>query len=273
MHRLIMSSHTASRSTFRELAEATARAEVPAIALTYQQYRHFAAAGESDADMAAAAAANGVRVVDIEALFGVLEPDPSGRTSAFAERLFRLAEVFGAQSVGMHSNFDGDVDAAANRLGDLCDRAATHGVAIGVEPVPVTGLSDLKIAWQIIERSGRRNAGLVLDTWHFFRGAGTIEMVRLLPGAAFRTVQISDGSIVGPPGLDYLEDTLSNRLPPGEGEFDLVGIVRALAEIGASVAWDMEICSSVLDRLPGTEAAWRAAQATRSVLALASDGG
>ena len=111
--------------------------------------------------------------------------------------------------------------------------------------------------------------GLVLDTWHFSRGGGTLDMIRSLPGRVFKTVQISDGRLEPAPGLDYLEDTLTNRLLPGEGEFDLAGIIAALQDVGADVGWDMEICSSVLDQLPGDEAARRAAQATRSVLATA----
>ena len=198
---------------------------------------------------------NGVRVVDIEALFAVLEADPSGRTAAHAERLLALAEVFGAQSIGTHSNFDGNLEVAAERLRRFCDIAAGRGLWVGVEPVPVMTLSDLATAWDVMECSGAANVGLVLDTWHFSRGAGTLAMVRSLPARAFRTVQISDGALVGPPDLDYLEDTLSNRLPPGEGELDLTGIVQALVDIGADVAWDMEICSSVLDALSPPEAA------------------
>jgi sugar phosphate isomerase/epimerase len=169
--------------------------------------------------------------------------------------------------MGIHSNFDGDTDTAAERLSDLCERAATHGLAVGVEPIPVMGLTDLATAWRVIERAGCSNVGLVLDTWHFSRGAGTLEMVESLPGAAFQTVQISDGHLAGPPGMDYQQDTMSNRLPPGEGEFDIVGIIHALARIGADVGWDMEILSSDFDELPAAEAASRAAQATRAVLA------
>jgi len=266
MNRLILSSHTASRDTFRHLVEATAAAEVRAIALTYREYRRFAAGGESDADMVAATREHGVQVVDVEAVYAVLEPDPDGRTAAYANRLFALAELFGAESIGVHSDVEGDLDTAAERLARFCDRAADHGLVVGVEPVAVMGLRDLATAWAIMERAERPNAGLVLDTWHFSRGAGTLEMIRSLPGRAFRTVQISDGRIEPPPGLDYLEDTLTNRMLPGEGDFDLVGIISALQQVGAEVGWDMEICSSSLDRLPGKEAARRAAEATRSVL-------
>jgi sugar phosphate isomerase/epimerase len=269
MNRLILSSHTASRGTFRELADATAAAGVSGIALTYREYRRFAAGGERDADMVAAAHERGVDVVDIEAVYAVLEPDPSGRTAAYADRLFALAELFGATSIGLHSNVEGDVATAATRLADFCDRAAAHGVRLGVEPVPVMGLRDLATAWEIMERADRANMGLVLDTWHFSRGGGTIDMIRSLPGRAFKTVQISDGRLAPDPGLDYLEDTLTNRMLPGYGEFDLSGIISALQDVGATVDWDMEICSSALDRLPGHEAAERAAEATRLVLAAA----
>jgi sugar phosphate isomerase/epimerase len=269
VNRLSLSSHTASRATFRELTEATAAAGVPAIALTYAEYRRFAEAGERDAEMVAAARDNGVKVVDIEAVYAVLEPDPSGRTAAYADRLFALAELFGAESIGVHSNVEGDIDTAAERLARFCDRAAARGLGLGVEPVPVMGLRDLATAWEIMVRAERPNMGLVLDTWHFSRGAGSLDMIRSLPGNAFKTVQISDGWLHPDPGVDYLQDTLTNRMLPGQGEFDLDGIIRALQEIGANVAWDMEICSSALDRLPGHEAAQRAADATRSVLAAA----
>jgi sugar phosphate isomerase/epimerase len=276
MNRLILSSHTASRATFRELAAAATATGVSAIALTYGEYRRFAAGGERDADMVAAAREHNVDVVDIEAVYAVLEPDPSGRTAAYADRLFALADVFGAKSIGVHSNVEGDVETAAKRLADFCDRAAAHGVALGVEPVPVMGLRDLATAWQIMARADRPNMGLVLDTWHFSRGAGSLDMIRSLPGHAFKTVQISDGRLAPDPGLDYLEDTLTNRMLPGQGEFDLTGIIHALQDVGADVGWDMEICSSALDRLPGHEAARRAVEATRSVLSSAGqilDGG
>ena len=170
MPRLMMSSHTASRESFRDLVEATAGAGVEAIALTYQDYRRFATGGESESEMAATARANGVRVADIEALFAVLEADPTGRTASFAERLFKLADLFGADSIGVHSNFDGGLEQAAERLAGLCELAALRGLAIGLEPVPVMGVRDLATAWEIIDLAGSPNVGLVLDTWHFTRG-------------------------------------------------------------------------------------------------------
>jgi sugar phosphate isomerase/epimerase len=264
--RLSMSSHTVNAGSFRELIEATAEAGVPEISLTYQDYRAFSDAGESDKEMLRAVASNGARIVDIEALRAVMEADPTGKTAAYAERLMRVGEFFGASWIGSHTNFDGNAEEAADRLGQLCDKAAERGLSIGVEPVPALTLSDVAIAWNVVNLVGRGNVGLVLDTWHFSRGAGNLAMLHHLPPAAIKTVQISDGYLLAPPGVDYLDDTLRNRLPPGEGEFDLVGIIGTIADIATDIRWDMEICSSILDALPPGQAAKRAASATRSVL-------
>jgi sugar phosphate isomerase/epimerase len=267
MPHLMMSSSTASRATFRELAQACAAAGAPAIALLIDHYKRFAASGESDADMVAAMRDNGVRVVDIEPVFGVLLPDPSRRTATHAERLFRLAQGLGAENVLALSGFEGDVAQAAKRLADFCDRAAARGLNVVLEPVPALGLLDLPTAWSIAQRADRPNVGLVLDTWHFFRGAGSTDQIRSLPARAIRRIQLSDGPLQPVRGLDYLTETRSCRLLPGEGEFDLVGLVRVVREVAERVEWNVEVCSASLGQLPGSVAARRAADATREILA------
>jgi sugar phosphate isomerase/epimerase len=267
----MMSTSTAGRATFRELAEACAAAGTPAIAMQIDHYKRFAASGESDADMIAAMRDTGVRVVDIEPVFGVLLPDPTGRTAAHAQRLFRLARVLGAENVLALSGFEGEV-AAARRLAEFCDQAAAHGLGVIIEPVPALGLLDLASAWSIAQRAGRPNVGLVLDTWHFFRGAGSADQIRSLPAGAIRRIQLSDGPRQPAPGLDYLAETRSCRLLPGEGEFDLVRLARVVREVAPQVEWNVEICSRALDRLPGPEAARRAADAARAILAAAGVG-
>lgn len=268
--RLCMSAGAVRNCTFEETIAATAGSGVDEIAVLFGQYRAHVAAGRDPKEMREIADRAGVRIVDIEGIFNVLVPDEDGRTAAFAERVFEAAVSLGAVRVGSHSDYDGDVDAAAERLGGWCDRAAEFGLSIGLEPVAVPGgLRDLDAGWAVIERTGRENVGLVLDTWHFSRGAGTIEMIQRIPGRAFRTVQISDGTLAPAPDLEYIRDTTTNRLPPGEGEFDLTAVIRALDAIGADVNWDMEILSTVLDALPPDEAARRAADTTRAVLAAA----
>lgn len=261
-----MSSLTAKSRSFRELAEVCAAAGVSGVSLIHSHYRQFLASGETVGDMLRASEETGVRVVDVEGVRAILEPDPLGRTAAAAERLFEMADVFGAEGLVVLSNLEGDAPIAIARMAEFCDRAARHDLVVLVEPVPVTGLRDLRSTWNLLEEARKPNVGLVLDTWHFTRGAGDLPMLRGLPQHAIRRVQISDGPVVPPHGVDYLQDTLTNRLVPGDGDFDLAGILGALDDLRAEVDWNVEVCSSVLDALPPAEAASRAADGARRVL-------
>jgi sugar phosphate isomerase/epimerase len=69
---------------------------------------------------------------------------------------------------------------------------------------------------------------------------------------------------------DYKQDCLANRVPPGEGEFDCVAFVRLLTEIGVRSPISLEVCSTELWAAPPAEAAQRAADGMRAVLAEAN---
>ena len=71
---------------------------------------------------------------------------------------------------------------------------------------------------------------------------------------------------------DYKRDCMRHRVPPGEGEFDCVGFVRLLTEIGVRAPISLEVCSTELWAAPAAEAAARAADAMRAVLAEAARG-
>ena len=40
---------------------------------------------------------------------------------------------------------------------------------IGVEPMPYSGIPDLKKAYQVVMASGCENAMIILDSWHWVR--------------------------------------------------------------------------------------------------------
>ena len=59
------------------------------------------------------------------------------------------------------------------------------------------------------------------------------------------------------------------RLLPGEGDIELVDIIRTLDEIGSQAPLGVEVFSEKLDALPPTEVGRLSAEATRKVLAQA----
>jgi sugar phosphate isomerase/epimerase len=61
-------------------------------------------------------------------------------------------------------------------------------------------------------------------------------------------VELSDGA-AAPVGTLY-DDTFDNRRPPGEGDFDVVGFIRAIDSLGFTGPWGLEVMSTELRALP-----------------------
>ena len=72
---------------------------------------------------------------------------------------------------------------------------------------------------------------MCVDSWHHFRGTCDWEELAAIGADRVISIQINDGP-AQPMLDDYLEDTLANRLVPGDGDFDLVRFVRSLDAMG-----------------------------------------
>ena len=71
----------------------------------------------------------------------------------------------------------------ANHFAALCDRAARHGLLVAFEFLPWSDVPDVAAAWRLIRLADRKNGGLLIDTWHYFRGAADPVEVRSVPAA------------------------------------------------------------------------------------------
>ncbi len=96
------------------------------------------------------------------------------------------------------------------------------------------------------------------------RTGTSIDALRDVPGPSILAVQLSDGPLEAEP--DLLEATLHHRQLPGEGEFDLRGLVGALGDTGTRAPIGVEVFSDELHALPADSAARAAARATLGVL-------
>ena len=139
------------------------------------------------------------------------------------------------------SPYTGSIADAGRAYAGLCDRAADHGLVVGLEFLPFTNIFSAADALAIVEAADRDNGGICIDIWHHERGAADLEMIRGIPASRVMGIQMSDGPIV-PVNDDYYEDCLRNRRPPGDGEFDVSGFVEALRGLGADAPWSLEVC-------------------------------
>lgn len=125
----------------------------------------------------------------------------------------------------------------------MCDRAADHGLVVGLEFLPFTDIVSVHDARNIVEAADRPNGGICVDIWHHERGARDLAAIAALPAELIKAIQMNDGPRQ-PADPDYYTDCLTNRMAPGDGEFDVAGFIAALREAGSTVSWSLEVCSA-----------------------------
>jgi sugar phosphate isomerase/epimerase len=262
--RVLLGASTRRDVGARQRLQAASEAGITEVGLSYRQVVDAAAAGVPVEQLVAIAAGLGVQIGEFELLGAALEPARADRTAAFAERLFSLADRVGAERVMAVSQLAGPVDEAAIRLRQLCDAAADHGLVVALEFAPWTEVPDLLTAAAIVERSGRPNAAVVLDAWHFFRGGSSIDDIEAVPPSLIACVQLSDGPAIG--WDDPYQETRHGRLAPGAGSFALDTLVRKLDQHGFEGPWSIEVLSDDLEKLSPAEAFAGLAAATHILL-------
>jgi sugar phosphate isomerase/epimerase len=261
-----MSSYCLRDAPFATRVAAAAGAGFAGIGLSAANVAELEAAGRTPAEVRAVLDEHDLVLHELEVLAG-WDGDEDQRTE---EQLFTFAAAMGGvHHVQAIAGPEGQLDRTAADFGALCDRAAAHGVAVALEFIPqMTHVADALSAWWLVEAAGRSNGGLCVDTWHHFRGADDEGLLRQVPAERVFAVQFDDGPR-RPGHPDYLTDTVTNRVVPGAGEFDLVGFVRLLDEVGVDVPLSVEVISAELRARPAAQAALAIAEGTRAVVARA----
>lgn len=250
-----------------------------AVSVLPQEYDALREAGMSDGELRSRIADAGLSVGELDGLTtwlpdhrppAAFPPELAGLLArATPERLVPIAAALGARSISVIEFYGRQVepDVAAEAFARACDLAAEHGLLVHLEFLPWGGVPDLESAAEIVARADRRNGGILVDSWHFFRSGSTLATLRELPGDRILGVQLDDAP--AQPEADLAEETQHRRLLPGEGSFDLVGLVRTLDEIGSRAPLGVEVLSDELAGRPVEEVARETANATRRVLSIA----
>ena len=191
--------------------------------------------------------------------------------AAQEDTAFEMADRFGCRYVQAIGDVVDDVAEAGRRFGELCDRAADHGLVVGLEFLPFTNIVDADAGRAIIEAADRPNGGLCVDIWHHTRGSNDLDQIRRLDGQQVVGIQMNDGPLRPTMPEDYVQDCLRYRVPPGEGEMRAIDFVTELLRIGADVPWQLEVCSESTWDAPGFDHADASARGMRTVLASARE--
>jgi sugar phosphate isomerase/epimerase len=261
---MILSSQTIAARSFEERVDAAAEAGYTGIGLRPKDYQRARASGLSDADMCALLDDRGITVVEHQALRDWAGGD--GRASE--EELFAVADALGGTYViALAAELPASYQVVAERLAHLADRAAAHGLTVALEFMPWSDIHDAATSWNLVRMSEHPGAGVLVDSWHFFRGKGRLEQLRIIPPERVVAVHLADAdaAVVG----TLPEDTISRRRVPGEGDLPLVDFVRTLDETGVHVDFAVEVLSEEQRALPAMQAALLAADGARRTIASA----
>lgn len=165
----------------------------------------------------------GVGVFDVE--LARLEPATDVRDFL---PVFECAAEIGAQHVLTQCD-DPEFERALENYSALCDLAAPFNLSCDVEFIPWQVTRDLAAAARLVGAAGRRNGGVMIDTLHFARSNSQLCEIEECPPEWFRFIQLCDAPQRGPSTLEgLLYAAREERLFPGEGELDLVGILERL---------------------------------------------
>jgi sugar phosphate isomerase/epimerase len=132
----------------------------------------------------------------------------------------------------------------------LCIQAAKHGIRVDLEFLALDwNVADLSTAWQIVRGANQPNSGLVLDIWQFFYTGADWQTLASIPGDRVSSVQLCDATLKVPAHRSALQSCLEDRVPMGQGEYDLMRLLKTLHGMGALGRVGPEYFSNRIDQM------------------------
>ena len=125
---------------------------------------------------------------------------------------------------------------AAEQAGLGCVEAAAEmgKYIIGVEPMPYSGIPDMKKGWAVVKAADCENAKLIMDTWHWVRANQPVDLsvIEDIPADKIVSIQIND-VWERPYATTILRDeSMHDRLAPGTGIGCTAAFVKMVKEKG-----------------------------------------
>lgn len=241
---------TLGRVPWDEKARAASAAGFARLSIYGWEHRKLHERGWDDAAIVYLLDELDLRVAEYDGVVMTMQT-PEGAEDAAAS-----AAALGARSITVleHSDWQpGEhVEQAAATLAEIADVAAEHGILALIEPFAWSPLDDHRVAAEIVERADRPNAGLLLDTWHLWRGPERGRVDPAIDPAMIKAIQVGDAGPdpVGQPTPEEIaHECIHHRLMPGDGHGDIAGLLADLAARGVDAPIAVEVFSDELNAL------------------------
>src|SRR5690606_36263858 len=221
-----------------DMVEAAARAGYSHVGLRLvpatEQEQHFPLLADADLRRQTQARLRdtGIKVLDLE----ILRLKPETCVADFEPILAVGAELGGTEL--LVAGNDPDEARLTERFAALCELAVGYGIHPHLEFMPWTDVPDLRQAMRMVANADRGNGCVLVDAFHFNRSGSSLDGLAQLAPQRLRCAVLCDGAGPVPRDRDEsLRQERNERRFPGEGEADLVGLLRA---VPPSVALSLE---------------------------------
>lgn len=199
-------------------------------------------------------------------------PEEFARNLRRARHKFDLMRRLGADTVLVCSSVsplavDDDALAAA-QLHELADAAQDFGVRVAYEALAWgRHVSTYDHAWRIVEAADHPALGTCLDSFHILSRGSDPKGIEDIPGEKIFFLQLADAPLLA---MDVLQWSRHYRCFPGQGGFDVAGLVRHVMRAGYRGPLSLEVFNDVFRQAePGPTAV----DALRSLLVLQEQAG
>ena len=217
---------------FEERVKAAKEAGYDGIGLRAETYVDALNEGLHDEDILAILEKYDMKVTEVEYIVQWAEDARSYEQKYKEQMCFHMCELFNVGHINCGLMEDYSVEHTAQKLKELCQRAGK--LVIGVEPMPYSGIPDVKKGWAVVKAADCENAKLILDTWHWVRANQPIdlEVIKDIPADKIVSIQINDA--YERPYADSIlrDESMHDRLAPGTGAKDTAGFVNMIKDAG-----------------------------------------
>lgn len=267
--RLALNASTLQPTPLEQKVQVAAEAGYDGIELWLDEVTRYADGGGSPRDLGQRIADAGLEVPNVIGIWNAMPADDAERPAALeaARHQLDLAAQARAKHIAAVPTPDReDIDLlwAAERYRELMAVGDEFGVTVAIEFVGfLRGIHRLGQAAAVAIEARRRDACLVADTFHLYRGGSEFDGVRHLSGDFIAVFHFNDAP-ADPPAAQQGDE---HRVMPGDGILPLVQLLRDLRNIRFSGVLSLELFNRALWERPPLEVARLGLERMRGLIA------
>jgi len=255
---LNLSSRYPGGAPLADQLDAARASGVSQVGLSASVVREHTDTGGTPASLADELARRGLACFEL--LYLACDPTHPDATLAHLDRLRPAIEALRPTWILTASPAPVD-DALVALFARCCDAVADAGTGLAFEFFPWAPIRTIDAARALVGGAGRPNAGVLIDTWHFFHGPDDWAALEAVPLADVAYLQFSDAVAVDPANLAASAET--SRRFPGDGRLELARFAETFRRRGFDGTVSIEVLSPETRAVGAREFARRCVEATR----------